>query len=74
MHFDEAVEKVNSTAVIIDWLTLLLEENLTQSDVAPKQLNAVKSWLEENPSEQLRNNVKSMILAALEDDLYINVL
>ena len=45
MHFDEAVEKVNSTAVIRDWLTLLLEVELRQSDVAPEQLNAIKSWL-----------------------------
>ena len=43
MHFDEAVEKVNSTAVIRDCVTLLLEVDLTQSDVAPEQLNAVKS-------------------------------
>ena len=69
MYFDEALEKVNSTAVIRDWLTLLLEVNLTQSDVAPEQLNAVKSWLEEYPSEQWRNNVKRMILAPWEHDL-----
>ena len=50
MHFDEAVEKVKPTAVIRDWLTLLLEVDLIQSDVAPEQLNAVKSWLEEYPS------------------------
>ena len=68
MHFDEAVEKVKSTAVIRDWLTLLLEVDLTQSDLAPEQLNATKSWLEEYPSERWRNNVK-MVLAALEDDL-----
>ena len=43
MHFDEAVEKVNSTAVIRDWFTLLLEVYLRQSDVAPEQLNAIKS-------------------------------
>ena len=43
MYFDEALEKVNSTAVIRDWLILLLELNLTQYDVAPDQLNAVKS-------------------------------
>ena len=52
MYFDEALEKVNSTALIRDWLTLLLE-----------QLNAVKSWLEVYPSEQWRNDVKRMILA-----------
>ena len=52
MYFDEALEKVNSTAIIRDWLTLLLEVDLTQSDVASEQLNAVKSWLEEYPSEQ----------------------
>ena len=69
MYFDDALEKVNSTAVIRDWLTLLLEVNLTQSDVALGQLNAVKSWLEEYPSEQWRNNVKRMILAPWEDDL-----
>ena len=43
MHFDEAVEQVNSTSVIRDWLTLLLEVELTQSDVAPEQLNVIKS-------------------------------
>ena len=70
MHFDEAVDKVNSTAVIRDWLTLLLEVDLRQSDVAPEQLNAIKSWLEEeSPSERWRNNVKRMVLAALEDEL-----
>ena len=70
MHFDEAVEKVNSIAVIRDWLTLLLEVELRQSDVAPEQLNAIKSWLgEESPSERWRNNVKRMVLAALEDEL-----
>ena len=69
MHFDEAVEKVNSTTVIRDWLTLLPEIDLTQSDVEPEQLNAVKSWFEEYPSERWRNNVKRMVLAALEDDL-----
>ena len=69
MHFDEAVEKVNSTAVITDWLTILLEVDLRQSDVAREQLNAIKSWLEESPSERWRNNFKRMILAALEDDL-----
>ena len=63
IYFDEALEKVNSTAVIRDLLTLLLEVNLTQSDVAPEQLNAAKSWLEEYPSEQWGNNVKRMILA-----------
>ena len=68
-HFDKAVEKVNSTAVIRDWLTLLLEVDLTQSDVAPEQLNAIKSWLEEYASEPWRNNGKRMVLAALEDDL-----
>ena len=46
MHFDEAVEKVNSTALIRDWLTLLFEVDLRQSDVAPEQLDAIKSWLE----------------------------
>ena len=69
MYFDEALEKVNSTALIRDWLTLLLEVNLTQSDVALEQLNAVKSWLEEYPSEQWRNDVKRMILAPWEDHL-----
>ena len=69
MHFDEAVEKVNSTAVIRDWLTLLLEVNLSQSAVSPEQLNAIKSWLVESHSERWRNNVKRMVLAALEDDL-----
>ena len=69
MHFDEAVEKVNSIAVIRDWLTLLLEVDLRQSDVAPKQLNAITSWLEESPSERWRNNVKRLVLAAWEDDL-----
>ena len=69
MHFDEAVDKVNSTAVIRDWLTLLLEVDLRQSNVAPEQLNAIKSWLEESPSELWRNNVKRMVLAALEDEL-----
>ena len=68
-HFDKAVEKVNSTAVIRDWLILLLEVDLTQSDVAPEQLNAIKSWLEEYASEPWRNNGKLMVLAALEDDL-----
>jgi len=48
MHFDEAVEKVNSISVIRDWLTL---------------------WLKEYPTERWRNNVKRMVLAALEDDL-----
>ena len=72
MYFDEALEKGNSTAVIRDWLTLLLEVNLTQSDVTLEQLNAVKSWLEEYPSEQWRNTVKRMILAPWEDYLYIN--
>ena len=68
-HFDEAVEKVNSTAVIRDWLTLLLDVNLSQSDVSPEQLNAIKSWLVESHSERWRNNVKRMVLAALEDYL-----
>ena len=62
MHFDETVETVNSTAVIRDRLTLLLEVDLRQSDVAPKQLDAINSWLE----ERWRHNVKRMILAALE--------
>ena len=69
MHFDEAVENFYSTAVIRDWLTLLLEVDLRQSDVAPQQLNAVKSWWEEYPLERWRNNVKGMVLAAWEDDL-----
>ena len=69
MHFDEAVEKVNSTAVIRDWLILLLEVDLRQSDVAPEQLNVIKSWLEESPSGLWRNNVKRMVLAALEDEM-----
>ena len=69
MHFDEALEKVNSTAVIRDWLTFLLEVNLTQSDVALEQLITVKSWLEEYPSEQWRNDVKRMILIPWEDHL-----
>ena len=68
MHFDEALENVNSTAVIRDWLTLLLEVNLTQSDVAPELLNAIKSWLEEYPSERWRNNVKCMVLADMHFD------
>ena len=69
MHFDEAVEKVNSTAVIRDWLTLLLEVDLRHSDVAPEHLDAIKSWLEESPSERWRHNVKRMVLAFLEDAL-----
>ena len=69
IHFDKALEKVNSTAVIRDWMTLLLEVDLRQSDVSPEQLNAIKSWLEEAPSERLRNNVKRMVLAALEHEL-----
>ena len=44
MHFDEAVEKVNATAVIRDWLTILLDVDFRQSDVAP--LDAINSWLE----------------------------
>ena len=68
MHFDEDLEKVNYTAVIRDWLTLLLEVDLTQSDVAPEQLNAIKSWLEEYPSERWRNNVKRMVLADMHFD------
>ena len=32
MYFDEALEKVNSTAVIRDWLTLLLTRNGFKSD------------------------------------------
>ena len=65
MHFDEAVDTFNSTAVIRDWLTLLLEVDLIQSDVAPQQLDAIKSWLEEFPSGRWRNNVKRIVLAAL---------
>ena len=57
MHFNEAMEKDNSTAVIRDWLTLLLEVDLRQSDVAPQKFDTIKSWLEENPSERWRNNV-----------------
>jgi len=53
MHFDEVLEKANYTAVIRDWLTFLLEVNLTQSDVALEQLNTVKSWLEEYPSNPM---------------------
>ena len=37
MHFDGAVEKINTAAVIRDWLTLLLEVDLTQSEVATKR-------------------------------------
>ena len=62
MHFDEAVEIINSNAVIRDWLTLLLEVDLRQSDVAPEQSDAIKSWLEVSPSERWRNNVKRMVL------------
>ena len=62
MHFDEAVEIINSNAVIRDWLTLLLEVDLRQSDVAPEQLDAIKSWLEESPLERWRNNVKRVVL------------
>ena len=69
IHFDEAVEKVISTAVIRDWLILLLAVDLTQSNVEPEQLNAVKSWLEEYPSERWRNNGKRMVLDALEEHL-----
>ena len=75
MHFDEALEKVNSTAVIRDWLTLLLEVDLTQSDVAPEQLNAIKSLLQENTSERCLNNVKRMVLADMHfDEGYCNEL
>ena len=66
MHFDEAVEKVNSTAVIRDWLTLLLEVDLTQFDVAPEKLCAIKSWLEDSASERWRNNVKRMVLTTAD--------
>ena len=52
MHFDEAVENVNFTAVIRDWLTLLLAVDLRQSDVAPEQLKAIQCSLEEYPSER----------------------
>ena len=45
-HFNEAVKKVNATAVIRVWLTLLLDVDLRQSDVAPQQLYAINSWLE----------------------------
>ena len=69
MHFDEAVKKVNSIVLIGDWLTLLLEVDIRQSDVAPEQLDAINSWLEESPSERWQNNVKRMVLAAWEDDL-----
>ena len=69
MHFNEGIERVNSTALIRDWLTLSLEVDLRQSDMAPQQLDAIKSWLEEYHSERWRNNVKRMVLAALEDDL-----
>ena len=69
MHYDEAVEKVNSTAVFRDWLILLLDVYLTKSDVVPEQLNVVNSWLDEYPSDRWRNNVKRMVHAAFEDDL-----
>ena len=52
VRFGEAVERVNFTAVIRDWLTLLLEVDLRQSDVAPEQLDAIKSWLEESHSDR----------------------
>jgi len=55
MHFDDGMKTVNSTAVIRDWVPLLLEVDLTQSDVAPQQLGAIKSWFEEYPSERWRN-------------------
>ena len=35
MHFNEVVEKVNSTAVIRDWFTLLLQVYVRQSHVPP---------------------------------------
>jgi hypothetical protein len=41
MYFDEAVEKGNSTAVIRDWLTLLLDVNLSQSDVSPEHVGYI---------------------------------
>ena len=70
MHFGEAMEKVNSLNVVSrDWLTLLLEVDLTKSDVVHEQLDVIKSWLEESPSERWRHNVKHMVLAAFEDDL-----
>ena len=69
MHFDDAVEKGNSTTVTRGWLTLLLKVDLRQSDVAPEQLDAIRSWLEEPAPEQWRHNVMRMVLAALEYDL-----
>ena len=72
MHFDEAVEKVNSTAVIRDWFTLLLEVELRQSDVAPEQLNAIKSWLGEEDNHSLlairTSDVEGNISAYLVDN------
>ena len=71
MHFDEAVEKINSTAVLGVWLALLLEVDLRYFDVTPELFDVIKIWSEESPSERLRHNVKRMVLAALEDDLVL---
>ena len=55
MQFNEVVEKCNSTAIIRDWFTLLLQVYVRQSHVPPQQLNSIKSWLEEGLSELLVN-------------------
>ena len=69
MHFDEAVEKVNSTAVIRDWLNPFTRGRSYTIRRGTRTVKRRKRWLEEYPSERWRNNVKRMVLATLEDDL-----
>ena len=57
------MDKVSTTAVIRD------EVIFAQSGLLPEQSCVTKSWLEDSASERWRNNVKRMVLVALEDDL-----
>ncbi len=68
-YVNHYVEAINSTAVMKDWLCVLLDAGLKLSDLTSDHLCAIGSWLQEPFSEEWRNKLKQIVLAVMEDDL-----
>ena len=68
-HFDEAMQDINKTVVLIDWLIVLMDANVKLSNLTADHLHDVKSWFYDSDSEVWQKCVKDLVLAVPDGDL-----
>ena len=69
MHFDEAVQDINETVVLKDWLIVLVGAGVKLADLSADQVSAVKNWLHDTDSEEWEKCVKNLTMAVFDSDL-----